>query len=308
MQFTSIDFETANSSRGSACSIGLSFVCDGVIVDSRHYYIRPDPLYFDPFNTSIHGISESDVINAPTFEERWSELKKFFVSPVIAHNASFDMSVLRHALDDSGLSYPTIDYFCTRVISKQVWKQFPSFALDYIAREIGISFKHHNAEEDARACSLVAIHACKEVGAKSLYDLQSICGIRVGSLYNGGYSTCGGPSISSRKKTESILCASDIRPTSDQIDPNHPFYDMSFAFTGAMSAMSRREAFQTVVNHGGICHDNVRADTNFLVVGQDGYKGYITGFKSSKLKKAENMLANGAVIEIISEADFVRLI
>jgi DNA polymerase III epsilon subunit-like protein len=33
------------------------------------------------------------------------------------HNASFDISVLRHTLDEYKIQYPKLDYYCTRAIS-----------------------------------------------------------------------------------------------------------------------------------------------------------------------------------------------
>jgi len=115
MNFTAIDFETANSSRGSACAVGLGTVEGGRIVRAVQHLIRPDPLYFSPFNISIHGITAEDVANAPSFAELWSELLASISEPLVAHNASFDISVIRRSLDNAGMDYPDIDYYCTRV-------------------------------------------------------------------------------------------------------------------------------------------------------------------------------------------------
>jgi len=193
MKFTAIDFETANSSRSSACAVGLSIVDSGKIVGRLYQLIRPDPLYFDPFNVSIHGITEKDVADAPSFAEFWPNLLSSVSGPLVAHNASFDMSVLRHALDESGLPYPNADYFCTRVIAKLTWPEHPTYALDHLAECLNISFQHHDAAEDARACALIALQAGKTHGVASLYHLQELCGLRVGSLFRGGYAPCGGP-------------------------------------------------------------------------------------------------------------------
>ncbi len=185
MKFTAIDFETANSSRSSACAVGLSLVEDGKIVGRLYQLIRPEPLCFDPFNVSIHGITETDVADAPSFAEFWPNLIDNVSGPLVAHNAAFDISVVRHALDQSGLPYPNTDYFCTRVIAKLTWPQHPTYTLDHLAQSLEISFQHHNAAEDARACALIALCACKSHGVASLYDLQELCGIRVGSLFHG---------------------------------------------------------------------------------------------------------------------------
>ncbi len=193
MNFTAIDFETANADRGSVCAVGWVKVEDGHIVDRHHQLIRPTPCYFDPFNVSIHGISASDVATAPTFQQFWTSLWAQVSGPLVAHNAAFDMSVIRRALDQSRLPYPTTDYFCTKVIAKLAWPRHPTYALDHIARSLGISFRHHNAEEDAHACALVAIAACNQLEVPSLYELKNACGLRVGQMFNAGHRPCGGP-------------------------------------------------------------------------------------------------------------------
>ena len=48
LDFTAIDFETANGSAASACSVGLVKVRDGQVVDRIGWYIRP-PLGHDHF-------------------------------------------------------------------------------------------------------------------------------------------------------------------------------------------------------------------------------------------------------------------
>ena len=65
---------------------------------------------------------------------------------------------------------------------------------------------------------------------------------------------------------------------------------------------------QAVVDRGGICHDVVKADTNYLVLGQEGFLGYHAGHKSSKMIKAESMRSKGMPIEILAEADFISML
>lgn len=48
MEFTAIDFETANASRDSACAIGLVTVKDGRIIDEYYKLIKPKYIYFNP--------------------------------------------------------------------------------------------------------------------------------------------------------------------------------------------------------------------------------------------------------------------
>ena len=193
MNFTAIDFETANARRNSACEIGVVVVENGEVVNRFSYLIRPEPMHFDPMNIAIHGIYPEDVRDAPTFSQLWPELWPQLSGPLVAHNAAFDMSVLRYSLDDYGARYPQTDYFCTVVMAKLAWPEYPNYKLNHVAREIGVSFNHHDAEEDAFACAQVAIAACDKLGAVSLYDLPDRHGLRIGRLFPEGYCPCGGP-------------------------------------------------------------------------------------------------------------------
>jgi DNA polymerase-3 subunit epsilon len=193
VRFTAIDFETANTARSSACSVGLITVDDGKIIDKYYHLIRPEPLFFDPMCVAIHGLTDRDVVSAPYFHEIWPTLLEEISGPLVAHNASFDLSVIRHALDECGIPYPELNYFCTLVISRLTWPQYPRHTLDRMAQHLRISFNHHDALEDARACAMVALEACKFHGVDSLFDLKEACGLRIGSLYDGGYKACGQP-------------------------------------------------------------------------------------------------------------------
>jgi len=65
---------------------------------------------------------------------------------------------------------------------------------------------------------------------------------------------------------------------------------------------------QQVVNAGGNCPNNVTRGTNYLVVGIQDYTKFNDGKKSSKLKKAESLMAKGLNLEIISEYEFLKLL
>lgn len=309
MRFTAIDFETANADRGSACAVGLVVVEEGRVISRTCQLIRPEPCHFDPFNVSIHGISAADVINAPRFSEFWPQLWAQVSGPLVAHNAAFDMSVLRRSLDREGLPYPETDYFCTRVISKLAWPQHPTYALDYIASVFGIRFRHHDAAEDAQACALVALQACRDLSVSSLHDLQGVVGLRVGKLSSSGHCPCGGPhgtaALSAKRKT---LRASDIGPSVALCAEAHPYCGLNFVFTGALLSMPRKDAMQAVVDRGGFCHDSLNSEVNCLVVGQKGFIGYENGHKSSKMVRAEQMRSAGYPIEILSEDDFLAML
>jgi len=183
-----IDFETANSKRSSVCAIGLAIIEDGKIVKRISRLVKPPEPYFDPFNTYIHGITEQDVQGEPEFFQVWDDICHYFRDRfLIAHNASFDMSVLRSILDVYNIPYPTVSYFCTITIAKRIWPELMSHGLNSLSRHLGFKFKHHDAGEDATACANIMLQACVTVGARTVEELKEKIKITNGELYPGGY-------------------------------------------------------------------------------------------------------------------------
>jgi DNA ligase (NAD+) len=77
---------------------------------------------------------------------------------------------------------------------------------------------------------------------------------------------------------------------------------MSFLFTGALEAFTRKEAEEKVTEHGGEAAAGVSKTLDYLVVGAG------KGAKSSKQKKAEKLIEGGAKLKIIGEQDFLKMI
>ncbi|KMO58183.1 DNA polymerase III subunit alpha, partial [Lacticaseibacillus rhamnosus] len=96
MDFIAMDFETANRKRASACSLALVVVQQNRVVDSFYTLINPQ-MQFDPQNIRIHGITPDMVQDQPTFDRVWPHIQMFYTPGriVTAHNAPFDVSVLR---------------------------------------------------------------------------------------------------------------------------------------------------------------------------------------------------------------------
>ncbi len=182
MNFIAIDFETANSNRSSACSMGVAIVENGKLIETEHIFINPVPDYYDRFNTSLHGIDDSHTHDKKTFKQQWNDFKKYFDNQtVIAHNAAFDLSVLRYCLDASRLKYPDLEYHCTCRLS-QVTLDLPSHTLADVSKHFKIKLKHHNAESDAKAAALIALKLCDKFKADSIQQLSTSLGFKFGKI------------------------------------------------------------------------------------------------------------------------------
>ncbi len=189
MDFITIDFETANSYRNSACEIGLSFVKDNQIIETKSWLIRPKINHFDPMNISIHGITAGDVWKEPRFDELWkSDLKDLLENQfLIAHNASFDFSVLRKTLDAYDLPYPDLSYSCSYLFAKKIWTEMPRYDLKTLCNQNEIYFRHHRAGSDADATAQLALKGFEKMNITCQETFSKKLEITIGKLFKGGY-------------------------------------------------------------------------------------------------------------------------
>ena len=174
MDFVTIDFETANQFPQSACSVGLArFDCDGNVKDRFCSLIRP-PRGYDTFwarNIEIHGIHPRDVSDAPDFSYIWPEIQLFIGEDIlVAHNAEFDMGVLKSLLRHYCIEAPPIRYFCSLRISRKIWPNLESHALTYLSEHFHLPYNAHNALDDAVNCGKIFIRCCNG----RLYELQDL--------------------------------------------------------------------------------------------------------------------------------------
>jgi DNA polymerase III subunit epsilon len=185
LDFTAIDFETANSNSASACSVGLVKVRDGVVVDETGWLIRPPAGYdsFNEWNTRIHGIMAPDVADALLWSEQLADLVAFADGDaLVAHNAGFDMGVIKAACAASYLDCPDFSYLCSLRVARKTYN-LDSYRLPVAAMAAGFEgFHHHDALDDSRACAAIMIHAAGRAGATSLDELGAILGVRLGAI------------------------------------------------------------------------------------------------------------------------------
>lgn len=299
MDFIAIDFETATSDRNSPCELGLTFVSNRKIVDTKSWLIKPTQFpYFNPFNISIHGITPDDVKDSPEFPELWNEVFPLVEGKtLIAHNASFDFSVLRNTLDAYKIKYPSLNYACSYTFSKNVWAGLPGYDLKTLCRTHNIKLRHHRAAADSLAAAEVSLLAFNTAGITSFDEFPDKLKTSLGRLYEGGYN----PSSSTANKSIKTIAGDPSKQNPDSI-----FFGRNVVFTGTLSSMSRAAAFQTIADIGGIISNSVGKKTDFLVVGQQDYRVVGDDGMSSKQEKAVELLAKGAIIEVISEDDFLR--
>ncbi|KGX83801.1 3'-5' exonuclease [Pontibacillus marinus] len=213
MDFVALDFETANSSRGSVCSIGLVEYQNGKLKNEYYRLVKPKRNYFSSFNISIHGITKRDVEDAYEFDELWEkEIHGLLEGKlVVAHNAQFDMSVLRAVLDQYNLPYPMLAYNCTVNIAKKIW-HLPQYKLNHVSDYLGIPLNHHQALDDAKASAQILLKAGEHLEAKDEKDLINKTGTTNGMMFGTGYEPA---RINKKKPAQKPEAKSFISATSE---------------------------------------------------------------------------------------------
>jgi len=185
LDFTAIDFETANSSMASPCAVGLVRVRAGVVSESLELMFRPPypNNWFSEFNIKVHGITPSQVESAPEFDEALGKILEFTANdPLVAHNAVFDMGVLRSSAEAVGAKLPEISYGCSLQIARKTYN-LESYRLNAVAYAVGHEeFQHHDALADSDACARIVIHAAKRHEAENLEQLLKATKLRLRKL------------------------------------------------------------------------------------------------------------------------------
>jgi DNA polymerase III subunit epsilon len=185
LDFTAIDFETANSSNASACAVGLTRVRDGEVVATAGWLIQPPPGHdaFFELNTRIHGLRAEDVIGAKGWSAQLDDLAAFAGSDVlVAHNAGFDMMVIRRACEATGDECPPYRYVCSLQVARKLY-ELDSYRLPSVAAAAGfLEFAHHDPSADALACAHIMIDAARLVGVDDITALAEAAGVRTSRI------------------------------------------------------------------------------------------------------------------------------
>lgn len=278
--YVSLDIETTglDSHFDEIIELAAVRVSNSQVVEQFQTLVKPEqPI--SPYITDLTGISDLMVANAPSLEDALPKFLSFVGhSIVIAHNANFDINFIYDFTRLFDLPPFSNDFIDTCRLSRRIFREWENHKLATLIKNLSIAQTvEHRALSDC-----IQVHLCYEAMKQHIQANQI--------------------DLSAQKNYSTL--SRQISPTTDQFDPDSPFYGKVFAFTGALERMTRRDAMQIVVDSGGLCGDGVTQKTNYLVLGNNDYCASIKDGKSSKQKKAEKMKLDGFDIEIISENVF----
>ena len=280
MDFVAIDFETANEDLTSVCQIGIACFKSGQLADTYISLVNPNS-YFSAINESIHGITEKDVKNAPSFTDVYGDISNLLDNQIVVSHTHFDRSVWYRTTQHHALQSPEIFWLDSAKVVRRTWDKYAKsgYGLSNVANDLQIDFKHHDALEDAKTAGMVLMRACEHSGLNVKDWLE--------------------------KTKQPITTPSSVQRVGNN---EGLLYGETIVFTGAL-AIPRREAADIAAAAGCDVGSGVTKNTTLLVVGdQDIQKLKPDQTKSSKHLKAEKLIEKGQDIKIIQESDFLKLV
>ncbi|MFF2557386.1 exonuclease domain-containing protein [Nocardia sp. NPDC058058] len=313
LSFAAIDVETANSSRGSICAVGVAIVREGVRLATHSWLCRPPRSvdFFSHHNIRVHGISAGMVADQPVFAARFPEVLDVVADlPLVAHNAGFDSGAIREACRHSGIDSPSWDFSCSLAMSRR-HLDLDSYRLPDVADALDISLlTHHDAAADATAAADIVLALAARTGIDSLGDLERLGNERP-------YRPRATARRAETRRSETLRTETPrprrsffareelVLPEITGTDPTHPLYGQIIVFTGDLTTLTRQEAWNIIAACGATPAKNVTKRTTCLVIG-DGFTGTdSTAFTTTKAHRAAYLRAQGQQIAVLDEQLFL---
>ena len=121
----------------------------------------------------IHGLSDSDVKHAPTFKHISGDVMSLLRSAVfVAHNAAFDLRMIKNEFARVGVDLPTIPVICTISIAKLAFGALPQRKLGSVCKFLDIELQNaHSAYADAQATAEILVRSIAEIKNGRLFDI-----------------------------------------------------------------------------------------------------------------------------------------
>lgn len=288
-EYVVVDIETTGLSPeyDEIIEISAIKIKDNSIID-RFTSLVKTKYEISEFIEKLTGVTNEMLKKAPTLECVIPIFKDFISNSILlGYNVNFNINFLYDALvKESGIELLN-NYIDVLRLARIVLKDsnLPNCRLKTIALHFNLDVNNmHRGEKDC------------ELTFEVFKNIQKIIIEKFSSLGN---------FIEERQKYKhKSINTKHITTENKEFDISHPCYDREFAFTGTLEKMLRKEAMQIVVDFGGKVSNNVTKKTNYLVMGNLDYSRTISGEKSLKIIKAEELKLKGFDIYIIPENVF----
>lgn len=291
-----IDFETTGLQPETDEIVQVSIIDEeeNVLINQL---CKPEHTESWPQASSVNGIYPRHVHFCPTFAQVAPYVQDILsrAEIVIAYNYPFEPNFLRfHGIDPDELTWgpdPMREMLKYYNAAKNTSKK--RMSLQWAADIIGYEYNAHDAAEDVKA-TLHVYNFTQEHWSETQERLQ----------------------IQAEKEAEKAKAEAERNarkgkiqyPENKNADPRHPLYGKTIVITGQLP-IGRDDASKKAANLGAKVRLQISPRTQILVCGQreaEWEERY--GTKSYKIKKAEQMNADGANIELMSGQRFMELL
>lgn len=266
--------------------IGIIKVINNEPVDCLNTYINPET-HIPTRATDIHGITDEDVKGAPTYKQIADRVTDLLNNTtVVGHNVTFDLNFVQHILLERSNTQDDLhmEYVDTWEFANRLHLPVHDYKLQTLLAFYGIDpGEAHTAYDDARATLELFNDLRYEYAHKDEIEAQR----KAAEL----------EARRQKKEAEKAARAAAFSAS--------PLFEKSFCFTGSFSI--DRAAMEALAQSvGGVLREKISGRTSYLV------KGDVSDLPEwaldRKLHKAEELIEAGKGIQIIDEAEFMRLI
>ena len=151
--YSVVDIETTGGLKGGnrITEIGIVKVQHGKVIDTWTSLVNPER-HIPGFITSLTGISDSMVYNAPVFANIVKPLLDILAGSIfVAHNVNFDYGFIKKECEMAGHFFK-MPKMCTVVESRKAFKGLKSYSLGNLSAHFNLNLtSHHRALADATA-------------------------------------------------------------------------------------------------------------------------------------------------------------
>lgn len=292
-RITVFDIELLNQDPTSICAIGIVEMIDKKIVSTYYSLIKPRNLSFDIHRYRVHKIKAKSLIHERPFHEVWKEIVHYFQDHiVVGHDIQGDMMHMRDALRQSHIDYPDLYMSCTNVLAHLLYSDLHKYNLKELAQRIGYEYEAHHALEDAKATAHVLLKMIEDY--ESLTALHQSYHLEFGEMHSHYYRNIVSP--------ESVKHLLEFNQREDAL-----LYHQSVCFTGKLS-MPKEVLEEKTRQVSALSSQQVSCQTNYLVIGKNGYHKVRFGNENRKVKKALKLKKQGQDIHIVHENEYLQLL
>ncbi len=177
--FVVFDLETTgfSPSKNQIIEIGAVKVVNGSIAQRFSTFVNPKvPIPFEI--EQLTSINDDMVLDAPVIDEILPKFMDFCQDAVmVAHNADFDMSFIKHNCSTQGLECEKT-VLDTVALSRVLLPSLNRFKLDTVAKALNISLAHHHRAVDDAACTaeifVKLVEMLRDRGVETMEDLDQM--------------------------------------------------------------------------------------------------------------------------------------